>query len=113
MHNGPIPEGMQIDHINGNKLDNRIENLRLATQSQQKYNVGVRKSNKQQLKNIFYMHFIDKKNGKLYEYWTVRIQSEHKILSKNFPYTDEGLQQAIEWRDAKLIELHGEYANHG
>ena len=28
--NGPIPEGAQIDHVNGDKLDNRLENLRLS-----------------------------------------------------------------------------------
>lgn len=29
--NGPIPEGMQINHINEDKTDNRIENLSLMT----------------------------------------------------------------------------------
>ena len=29
--NGPIPEGMQIDHINGVKDDNRLVNLRCVT----------------------------------------------------------------------------------
>ena len=34
MFNGCIPKGMCIDHINGIKDDNRIENLRLVTQQQ-------------------------------------------------------------------------------
>ena len=37
-HNGPIPKGMQIDHINRVRDDNRIENLRLVTPQQNHFN---------------------------------------------------------------------------
>ena len=38
-HNGEIPKGLEIDHINGNRKDNRIENLRLVTRQQNQTNM--------------------------------------------------------------------------
>lgn len=32
--NGPIPDGLEIDHLNGNKADNRARNLEAVTKSQ-------------------------------------------------------------------------------
>jgi hypothetical protein len=41
MHHGSIPKGMEIDHINRNKSDNRIENLRAVTRSQNARNASM------------------------------------------------------------------------
>lgn len=44
MHHGPIPKGMCIDHINGDGRDNRIDNLRVATLSENQRNRAVNKN---------------------------------------------------------------------
>ena len=44
--NGPIPSGMDIDHINGDRTDNRIENLRPVTRAENMKNCKVYKNSK-------------------------------------------------------------------
>lgn len=46
MVHGSIPEGMVIDHINGDPFDNRLANLRCVTDSQNGLNRKLHKNNK-------------------------------------------------------------------
>ncbi|HFM1463367.1 TPA: HNH endonuclease signature motif containing protein [Escherichia coli] len=46
MHNGPIPEGYVIDHINHIRSDNRIENLRMITKQENMKNMPLSRRNK-------------------------------------------------------------------
>ena len=52
--NGSIPEGYQIDHIDRNRLNNQIKNLRLATLREQTLNRSTRKDSFTGLKGVNY-----------------------------------------------------------
>jgi len=68
--NGPIPAGMQIDHINGDTLDNRLENLRLVTHKDNARNAKRRSDNKSGVTGVHWK----KKNQK----WTAQIKDNGK-----------------------------------
>jgi hypothetical protein len=52
--------GPQIDHCNGDKLDNRRCNLRDATTSQNKANEGLRKNNTSGFKGVYWSKWAGK-----------------------------------------------------
>ncbi len=98
---GEIPTRYCIDHIDGNRQNNHIDNLRLATISQNTCNQKKRKDNNTGFKNIKL-----RKNNT----YQVRIQKNKKyVYNKTF----KTLEEAIENRDIQLVLIHGEFHNLG
>lgn len=94
------PESLEVDHINGNRHDNRRENIRLCNSSQNKCNRGPRKDNKSGFKGVSW----HKQNDN----WTVRIKVPMgKYLSLG-SFDDKVL--AAEAYNQAARELHGEFA---
>lgn len=100
-----------IDHVDGNRSNNNIDNLRIATASQNMHNRKKHINNKSGHKFISKTTVIS--GGVPYSYWLLSISRKDMTVAKRFKYTEDGLQEAIIRRDTLLKELHGEFANKG
>jgi len=92
-----IPSGMDVDHINRCKLDNRPENLRLATPTQNRANVGKQRNNSTGYKGVF----ID--GGKFRA--AIRVSGIRRYLG-----TFSSAQAAATAYDSAALAVFGEYA---
>lgn len=112
LKNGEIPEGLEVEHINQDKLDCRLENLRLATHAENMCNKSKQKNNKSGYKGVHkdVRKWEYKDKIYIYERWKAQITKDGKQYAKYFPYTDEGLQQAKEWYKEKSLELHKKFS---
>ena len=90
IHYIPNPENKpEVDHINRDRSDNRIENLRWSTGSENMQNQGIRKNNKCGIKNISY----DKKNDR----WMFNKKINGKRTDKGFKTKEEAIEFKIQF----------------
>lgn len=92
-----FPDGMFVDHINGNTLDCRRENMRLVTSSQNAINRRLRSDNKLGVVGVSQL-----KSGKYFAY--ISINGKRTRLGKFVT-----LEEAKAAREAAEARHHGKY----
>lgn len=96
-----IPTGMEVDHIDGNKLNNKLENLRIVSRVENNRNTKTGKNNTSGVKGVHW----DKGVGK----WRAVIWVNKKCIQLGvFDYLDD----ARAARESAKIK-YGFHSNHG
>lgn len=76
-----VPKGMEVDHINGDGLDNRRTNMRICTHAQNVKNASVRKDNTSGVKGVNW--------NKRQKKWVARINLNKRIQLGSFDTFDD------------------------
>lgn len=96
-----VMPGLPIDHIDGDRHNNRIANLRLASPSENQKNAGLRTTNKSGHQGVSWVA----KAGK----WRVALRSSGRVVTIGL---FEDVESAVSARD-KAYGDHGFHKNHG
>lgn len=91
-------DGFEVDHINGNGLDNRRANLRVCTKAQNQYNARRRRDNRSGFKGVIWSTKRQK--------WAAQIRFNKK--TKMLGFFNCPTAAAIEYAKASAA-LHGEF----
>ena len=94
-------DGMQVDHINGDGLDNRRSNLRLCTPSENNRNKNLSRHNKTGFKGVSVLR------RKLQKPYRVQIRINKKRIQIGYYHTAEEAARAY---DLAASTYHGEFA---
>src|SRR5579884_1734288 len=90
----------EVDHIDGDTMNNQKENLRVVTHLQNMKNVKIRKGKR--FKGVSYCN-----REKLIKKWRACIQVNNKFINIGYYMTEEEAARAY---DVKAKELHGSFA---
>jgi hypothetical protein len=102
MFNRQLAKGEDIDHINGDRGDNRIENLRICSRAENLRNSQRRKDNSSGFKNVNW--------NAATESWRVKFFIDGKTKCFGL-YKD--LDEAVEISKLIRHSFHKQFANHG
>ena len=100
----------EIDHINGIKDDNRINNLRECNRSQNVMNYQVKNNNELGIKGLYR----DKQRKRFIT--TVSIGNTRlnaTFSDSKYSSQEQAKKAAIKWLQETRERLHGEFCNHG
>ena len=100
----PNPDNLpEIDHIDRNRTNNNLENLRWCSQSTNQQNKTKRKDNTSGFKHID-TKCSKRKNGKIYEYWRIQINNENFKCNIHYSKNNYNLEEVVEFRNKIYID---------
>lgn len=94
-HHGYCPD--MIDHINGNRKDNRIENLRECSASENACNSKKPSHNSSGIKGLYWDNY--------HQAWRSQIRFNGELRSKH----SKDKEVVIKWIEKTRKEMHGDF----
>lgn len=106
MYHGSLSSNYEVDHIDGNSLNNNIENLRVVTRETNRRNSKKQKNNKTGVTGV--RTFICNKTGNVHikAFWKENGKYKSKSFSVNKYGYDLAFELACEYREKAISKLN-------